>query len=185
MLNGRESQDIDCIKVYSVVSDFQQIISQTPFCEPIYAISNEFIAIYNYVNRLYWKLSGLKYRYVSNQNAEANCNVKKEMYDTLVEISTSHQEFTRFVQDNHNIDNEYERLSKIEVNCEPLPIPSHIVNFGADGNLGTTIKFFNFEPGTMKHRTLRISKMFDEIDKTTPSILIVFSLMFCSIKPYD
>lgn len=185
LLSDKEPKDVEYDKVCSCVSDFHQIISQTPFHEPIYAISDEFISIYNYINRLYWKLLSLNYIYKSNCGGEDSDKKQGAIYDTLVEVSTAHQEIAKYVQDANNIDNEYEKLSKIEVNSEPLTMPSNIVIFDTDGDLGSTMKINDFKLGILKRKTLKISQFFDKIDKNPPAFRIVFSLIWGKIKPYE
>lgn len=180
-----KDKEINCSKINTLVSSFHRTISQTPFTEPIYAISDEFIDIYNYINRLFWKLSGIQYYHDSHCDMESKESSKKKMYDTLVEISISHQEITDFLQNNNTIDEEYERLSNIEINTKPFPIPFSVVSLGSEGNLGTNINIIGTNTGKVEHKTLKISKFFDKIDSRSPSTWIVFSLIFGKIKPYE
>ena len=98
---------------------------------------------------------------------------------------TNCQNLNEFAQENNDIDNEYEKLSEIEVNCEPLPIPQNIVRFGSEGNLGISSRFVDFNPGIKELKTLRISKRFDKIAEHKPSIIIVYSLIRGKLKAYE
>ena len=185
LLKNKEPEKFDYQAVCSLVSNYHQTICQTPFHEPIYAISDEFIDTYNYINRLNWKLSSLNYDIATSQSIETKTFAMQEIYSTLVEVSEIQQNLNEFAQENNDIDNEYEKLSEIEVNCEPLPIPQNIVRFGSEGNLGISSRFVDFNPGIKELKTLRISKRFDEIAEHKPSIIIVYSLIRGKLKAYE
>ena len=182
LLKNKEPEKIDYQAVYSLISNFHQIVCLASFHEPIYAISDEFIDIYNYINRLYWKVAGLKYRINNTVDIKIKNASTQEIYNVLVEISTTQQDIRSFVQETNNISKEYEELSEIEINCELLRTPSSIVSFGSDGNLGTNYTSVNFNPGIKELKTLRISKLFDEIAEHKLSILIVYSLIQGKLK---
>ena len=112
-------------------------------------------------------------------------NFRQEIYNTLVETSTIQQNFDEFVQENNKIDDEYEKISNIEVNCEPFPMPTSIIRFGSEGNLGINSKFIDFNPGIKELKTLRISKQFDKIAEQKLSIFIVYSLVWGKLKAYE
>ena len=91
LLKNKEPEKFDYQAVCSLVSNYHQTICQTPFHEPIYAISDEFIDTYNYINRLNWKLSSLNYDIATNQSIETKTLAMREIYNTLVEVSAIQQ----------------------------------------------------------------------------------------------